>query len=134
MTQDVNVFLYNFPNNGREMVIENEDGSYTVLINSKLSDVGREEALKHAIKHIENHDFEKNNVQEIEFDAHNAEAAQEIHPAISTEIMERIKRIQRERRKINRLKRKNQSKVDFMINNNVDFFSLAESNFLNSDR
>lgn len=133
MTQDVNVFLYNFPNNGREMVIENEDGSYTVLINSKLSDVGREEALKHAIKHIENHDFEKNNVQEIEFDAHNAEAAQEIQPAISPEIMEKIKRIQRERRKINRLKRKNQSKVDFMINNNVDFFSLAERNFLMSE-
>lgn len=133
MTQDVNVFLYNFPNNGREMVVENEDGSYTILINSKLSDVGREEALKHAIKHIENHDFEKNNVQEIEFDAHSAEAAQEIHPAISPEIMERIKRIQRERRKINRLKRKNQSKVDFMANNNVDFFSLAERNFLMSE-
>lgn len=133
MTQDVNVFLYNFPNNGREMVVENEDGSYTILINSKLSDVGREEALKHAIKHIENHDFEKNNVQEIEFDAHSAEAAQEIHPAISPEIMERIKRIQRERRKINRLKRKNQSKVDFMANNNIDFFSLAERNFLMSE-
>lgn len=133
MTQDVNVFLYNFPNNGREMVIENEDGSYTVLINSKLSDVGREEALKHAIGHIENNDFEKNNVQEIEFDAHNAEAAQEIQPTITPEIMERIKRIQRERRKINRLKRENQSKVDFMTNNNIDFFSLAERNFLMSE-
>ena len=133
MTQDVNVFLYNFPNNGREMVIENEDGSYTILINSKLSDVGREEALKHAIGHIENNDFEKNSVQEIEFDAHNMEIVEEIQPTISPEIMERIKRIQRERRKINRLKRENQSKVDFMANNNVDFFSLAERNFLMSE-
>ena len=91
MTQDVNVFLYNFPNNGREMVVENEDGSYTILINSKLSDVGREEALKHAIGHIENNDFEKNSVQEIEFDAHNMEIVQEIQPTISPEIMERIK-------------------------------------------
>lgn len=99
MTQDVNVFLYNFPNNGREMVVENEDGSYTILINSKLSDVGREEALRHAIGHIENNDFEKNNVQEIEFDAHNMDMAQEIQPTISPEIMERIKRIQRERKK-----------------------------------
>lgn len=133
MTQDVNVFLYNFPNNGREMVVENEDGSYTILINSKLSDVGREEALRHAIGHIENNDFEKNNVQEIEFDAHNMDMAQEIQPTISPEIMERIKRIQRERKKINKLKRKNQSKVDFMTNNNIDFFSLAERNFLMSE-
>lgn len=133
MTQDVNVFLYNFPNNGREMVVENEDGSYTILINSKLSDVGREEALRHAIGHIENNDFEKNNVQEIEFDAHNMDMAQEIQPTISPEIMERIKRIQKERRKINRLKRENQSKVDFMTNNNIDFFSLAERNFLMSE-
>ena len=36
MTPDVNVKLINFPNAGKEMVVPNEDGSYTILINAKL--------------------------------------------------------------------------------------------------
>lgn len=53
------------------MVIQNEDGSYTILINSKLSDKGRMKAYQHALKHIQKDDFGKYNVQEIEYDAHN---------------------------------------------------------------
>ena len=52
------------------MVIKNEDGSYTILINAKLSDQGRIEAYEHALRHIENDDFDKTNVQEIESAAH----------------------------------------------------------------
>lgn len=52
------------------MVIKNEDGSYTILINARLSDRGRIEAYKHALKHIINDDFEKENVQMIETAAH----------------------------------------------------------------
>lgn len=70
MTPVVNCNIINFPNGGNEMVVKNEDGSYTILINAKLSDQGRIEAYEHALKHIENEDFEKMNVQEIEFAAH----------------------------------------------------------------
>lgn len=52
------------------MIIKNEDDSYTILINAKLSARGRIDAYNHALKHIENEDFEKNNVQEIESNAH----------------------------------------------------------------
>ncbi len=52
------------------MIIKNEDGSYTILINAKLSDQGRIEAYKHALKHIKNDDFDKMDVQEIEASAH----------------------------------------------------------------
>lgn len=52
------------------MVIKNEDGSYTILINAKLSDQGRISAYEHALRHIENEDFEKEYVQEIESSAH----------------------------------------------------------------
>lgn len=52
------------------MIIKNEDGSYTILINAKLSDRGQVLAYKHALKHIVNEDFEKENVQEIERHAH----------------------------------------------------------------
>lgn len=70
MTQVINCQIINFPNCGNEMIVENEDGSYTVLINAKLSYVGRLRAYEHAIRHIKNCDFEKDDVQKIEFNAH----------------------------------------------------------------
>ena len=69
-TPVVNCNIINFPNSGNEMVIKNEDGSYTILINAKLSDQGQLLAYEHALRHIINEDFEKENVQEIEADAH----------------------------------------------------------------
>ncbi len=59
MTPDVNCNIINFPNYGNEIVIQNEDGSYTILINAKLSAQGQLLAYEHALKHIRNNDFEK---------------------------------------------------------------------------
>ena len=53
-----------------EAVTENEDGSYTIFVNSNLCDSKRIRAIHHAIKHIRERDFEKADVQEIEADAH----------------------------------------------------------------
>lgn len=72
MTPDVNVNVINFPNCGHELVTENEDGSYTILINAKLSSEDQQKAYDHAMYHITHNDFEKDNVQEIEEDAHHA--------------------------------------------------------------
>lgn len=71
MTPDVNVVLIDFKVPGREMVIENEDGSYTMLINARLSYEGQYKAYKHGMSHILENDFEKSNVQQIEAVAHN---------------------------------------------------------------
>lgn len=72
MTQDVNVVLLNFPNTKtHEMVTENEDGSYTIALNTRDTAERRAESYRHALrKHIERNDFEKDNVQDIESDAH----------------------------------------------------------------
>lgn len=70
MTPVVNCKVIDFPNTGKEMVVCNEDGSYTVLINAKLSHIGRLRAYQHAIAHIQHNDFEKYDVQEIEHNAH----------------------------------------------------------------
>ena len=43
--------------------------SYSIYINARLSQKGRENAYIHALRHIENGDFEKNDVQTIETDA-----------------------------------------------------------------
>lgn len=66
----INCQILDFPVKGNEIVVPNEDGSYTILINAKLSRDGMMKAYQHAIKHIINEDFGKKNVQEIEAEAH----------------------------------------------------------------
>ena len=71
MTPDVNVSLLDFKERkGNEFVVPNPDGSYTIMINSRLSYSGQLKAYQHALRHIMNNDFEKNNVQSIEYEAH----------------------------------------------------------------
>ena len=53
-----------------EAVTENEDGSYTIFINNNLSMAKRLEAIQHAFEHTKENDFEKNDVQEIEYKRH----------------------------------------------------------------
>ena len=55
---------------GNEMVVPNEDGSYTILINAGLNYESQLKAYEHAMSHITNDDFSKGNVQEIEYYAH----------------------------------------------------------------
>lgn len=63
------------------MVTENEDGSYTILINARLSDEGRLMAYEHALKHIREDDFQKENVQDIESSAHSLPVIPAASPA-----------------------------------------------------
>lgn len=65
---DINVVIMGLPVN--EAVTENEDGSYTVFINDRLSQEGRIRAYRHAMGHIINCDFQDGDVQEIETRAH----------------------------------------------------------------
>lgn len=79
MTPDVNTRLIDFKDcKGKEFVVENEDGSYTIAINSRLSYTGQLEAYKHAMEHINGNDFSKNNVQKIEYDAHKFQAKNDV--------------------------------------------------------
>lgn len=66
-----NIYTYctRLPDGLNEMILPCSDG-YTVYIDDRLSSLGRLEAYQHAIRHIENRDWEKRNIQEIEMDAH----------------------------------------------------------------
>lgn len=55
----VNVFFKDFPTKVDEMVTLNEDGTYSVFINSRLSHDGALRAYKHALNHIKHGDFFK---------------------------------------------------------------------------
>ena len=67
----INIFLHDFGNvKGNEIVTQNPDGGYTVLISARLCQRKQFEAYRHAMRHIKNYDFEKDDVQTIEADAH----------------------------------------------------------------
>ena len=56
-----------------EMVTPNSDGTYTILLNGKLSHEMQTKAFCHAIGHIDRNDFERveiYGVQSIEAEAH----------------------------------------------------------------
>lgn len=68
-------YVYTFPLPGwcREAVTPNDDGSYTILINQDLSVEQQLKAYRHAMWHVTNKDFEREDVQEIEWRAHKEE-------------------------------------------------------------
>ena len=74
---EVFVSLIQFHNGKiRECVVANEDGSYTIFIESTLSRMEQIEAYNHAMFHITHNDFEKECATVIEKEAH-----EKTHPA-----------------------------------------------------
>ena len=129
MTPDVNVVLFDFQKQrGREMVIENEDGSYTVLINSRLSHRSQLDAYNHAMSHIQNNDFEKIDIQTIEAEAHKVKIPENAEVIPAAKYLERIKELQKERRKIQRQLRKYREDMEYLekMGAGLDSFARGE--------
>lgn len=72
MHEDYFVYFHNLPGKINETVTEGIDG-YTVIIDPRQSQAGIERSYAHATGHAEGRDFEKDDVQEIEYDAHRKE-------------------------------------------------------------
>mgnify|MGYP004611507093 CR=1 FL=1 len=53
-----------------EQITANSDGSYTIFLNARLSHERQLEAYAHALSHIQNEDFNKDNANAIEKEAH----------------------------------------------------------------
>lgn len=70
MRDDVFVYLVKLPEGVDEVVMPCANGCYTVYIDASLSLSGQREAYLHALHHINNRDFEKSDVQQIESEAH----------------------------------------------------------------
>lgn len=66
---DIHVYQVELPDSVHEAVVPSFCG-YTVYINKNLGYEQRKKAFAHALLHIKNNDFEKDDVQQIEADAH----------------------------------------------------------------
>lgn len=132
MTPDVNVVVIDFKSyKGKEMVSANEDGSYTILINARLSYDGQLNAYEHAMRHIENDDFQENDVQAIEYKAHQ-KYMEKVEPIPAQKYLEKIKELQREKRRLEQRIRRDKKRVLFIVEN-CDMFKRAEHHYLYGD-
>lgn len=70
---DIQIRILDFPTTKvTETVTQNADGSYTIFLNSRMTQERQLESYLHAMRHITDNDFEKTDVQEIESEAHSA--------------------------------------------------------------
>lgn len=113
---------------GNEMVVPNEDGSYTILINAGLNYESQLKAYEHAMSHITNDDFLKRNVQEIEYYAHHPHK----DPEPAQIYLDRIKQLQAEQRRLKKRIARDQKRVEF-IQEHCDMFQRAEHHYLYGD-
>ena len=129
MTPDVNVVLMDFPVKGKEMVIPNEDGSYTILINAKLSHEMRIAAYDHAMKHIENDDFSKADIQQIEAEAHGLTIPDTVERIPADKFKTRLAQLRKDKAWIQRKLREKEKEIELLtkLKGNDDFlFDAAE--------
>ena len=114
------------------MVVSNEDGSYTILINARLSQDERLKAYRHALGHINEEDLEKPNIQTIELQAHGLEQSREPAPMPVDESGKRIRQLQRHRKKIQKALKEKEMEIKLIADlyGPDCFFRAAEQRWL----
>lgn len=67
----INTVLMDLPTSRvKGCTIPNDDGSYTIILNSRLSAYQQRATYLHEVSHIVNEDFAKYDVNEIELERH----------------------------------------------------------------
>lgn len=135
MTSDVKVIMMDMPTTIRSYVRANPDGSYSIIINAKLSRPDQQKCCLHELQHIANGDFDVDrteSVQEIETRAHSSAPDQESkHDAfIRMKLAQIRKRKKALDRKLNRLQRKAEEKDS----RGYDFLRAEAERWLDPDR
>lgn len=71
MIEGINIgFLEHAPAGFHGMVVKNDDGFYTILLDPNDTYERRLQTVRHELKHILNDDFSKSDIQLIEAEAH----------------------------------------------------------------
>lgn len=66
LTEAIGVYFIDMDTAVEEEVHPNEDGSFTIIINARISHSRQMLAYQHALEHIMENDFEKPDADEIE--------------------------------------------------------------------
>lgn len=131
-TADIFVQLMDFPGKTRETVSSNEDGSFTIFINSRCSYEVQLKAYQHALQHIQQEDFSKDNVQSIEYYAHKQEESYQSETIPAKKYLEDLERLRNRQTQLKRQKKKDEQRVQFLLENS-SMFERAEHHYLYGD-
>lgn len=123
-SEDIFIQLANFPTTTKEAITPNEDGSYTIFINARLSNEEQLKSYKHALKHIQNGDFDKTDVQKIEYSAHQ-ERSERIKPIPAEKYLRELTRLKQQRKLIQEQIKKEEERLRF-LQEHCDLFQAAE--------
>lgn len=67
---EVNTVLIDMPTKIKGYTVKNSDDSYSIFLNARISRDCLLKTYEHEMEHIQNEDFEKENVDAIEKNAH----------------------------------------------------------------
>lgn len=68
---DYNVILVKFPSGKvHEAVTPNDDGSVTIFLDKNATKESQRKRFQHVMRHLAGNDFDRDDVQEIEAEAH----------------------------------------------------------------
>lgn len=84
---DLHIYRVKLPYGINEMIMPDDDG-YTIYIDSELDENDAKKSLCHALNHIKFNDFEKNIVNEIEFENHGEVSIDEFNLLIDVKFIE----------------------------------------------
>lgn len=127
--EEVNVKLLDMDTKIPEQLVKNDDDSYTIFLNSRLSQESHIKSYVHALRHIKDNDFDKTNVQQIEAEAHDMPIPDNTDQTPADKFKKRLDKLRRERSRIQKELQKKEKEIDFLIkvNGSDDFlFNAAE--------
>lgn len=78
ISDNINMIYCDMDTSIPEEVVLNHDDSYTIFINSRCSYSVQKKAFEHALEHIRERDWEKENVQLIEAKAHGMDVSDQL--------------------------------------------------------
>lgn len=83
LTESLGVHILDMDYQIREHIVKNEDGSFTILINSRLNYEQQLKAYTHALEHIMNNDFSQYCANTIEDNTHKRLKSYKFHNTTS---------------------------------------------------
>ena len=134
MTPVHNIQYMDMPTTVHSFVKSNPDDSYTIFINARLSNDGRLKAYNHELHHIENGDYDYDNLRDlnqIELEAH-AAAATAVLPEPDPSSDQQPARKKHRRRKTSVWKKRRNAMRALGIS--IDPWDQHERNWLDPDR
>lgn len=128
--ENINVQLLNMDTKIPEQLVKNDDDSYTIFLNARLSQESHIKSYCHALRHIKENDFEKTDVQQVEADAHGIITTPDTVECIPTNKFEKhLAQLRRDKARIQRKLQKREKAIRSLIelNEGDDFlFDSAE--------